>query len=343
MPTHAAPRVSRRLAALLLTLSPAFVAAPAQGQPKPAASGSPTQPLKATPQFITPAPAPGSGAVALRQPIPGAAFNLNLVLVPGSPDGAIKPFYITTTEITWEAYDAFVFALDEGGSITPPEPPPPGGYKPDPNAQPNIKPDAITRPSKPYIPPDRGFGHDGYAAISITAKGAQAFCTWLSARSGLTFRLPTEAEWRHAAAAGSTGEYTFGDDVTKLHEYAWFSANADDTPHPVGKKKPNPWGLFDVHGNIQEWVIGADGKPITKGGSYRDAPEKLALAATARQSSGWNASDPQIPKSVWWLSDGPFVGFRIICEVPANLPPTPPSTPAANPAPAAAPTQESRK
>ncbi len=67
-------------------------------------------------------------------------------------------------------------------------------------------------------------------------------------------------------------------------------------------------------GNVQEWCIGADGKPVTKGGSYRDPAERLTTTHRAPLSSAWNASDPQMPKSKWWLSDGPFVGFRVVCE-----------------------------
>jgi formylglycine-generating enzyme required for sulfatase activity len=243
------------------------------------------------------------------QAIPSAAFRFEMRPIPASADGAIKPFFIATTELTWEAFDVFVYRLDEGGAID-------AGAS-NINTSSTPAPDAVTRPSKPYLPPDRGFGHEGFAAITVSYQNAQAFCTWLSRTSGRVYRLPTEAEWEHACLAGATTPFSFGADPLAADAHAWHAGNSGGTPHAVATRAPNAWGLFDMHGNVAEWVTGRDGKPVTKGGSYLDQPADLSATNRAKSDPAWNASDPQVPKSKWWLADGPFVGFRVVCEDPS--------------------------
>lgn len=97
---------------------------------------------------------------------------------------------------------------------------------------------------------------DDHPMYLISWTESQAFITRLNERDTVyNYRLPTEAEWEYAARAGSKTDYSFGDDVTKLGEYAWFYENADLGTHPVGSKLPNPWGLYDVHGNVWEWTL----------------------------------------------------------------------------------------
>ncbi|MCE7972977.1 MAG: hypothetical protein DYG92_01440 [Leptolyngbya sp. PLA1] len=261
-------------------------------------------------------PPAAQGLAKFEQPIPTAATKIAMVPIPPSPDGKIKACWMSETEIPWEVFDVFAYRLDE--------------------EQGSPQADGISRPSKPYLPPDRGFGHEGYAAICMTRKNAEEFCRWLSWKSGKVFRLPTAEEWEHACRAGAKTAYPFGDDAKLLGEHAWYAENSDATPHPVKSKKPNAWGLYDMLGNVQEWVTSADAKPVTMGGSFRDEAARVTPASRASQEPSWNASDPQIPKSKWWLSDGSFVGFRVVCE---QDPPTPVSHPGTPQKPPEAPKQ----
>ena len=163
------------------------------------------------------------------------------------------------------------------------------------------------------------------------------YCRWLSAKTGKVYRLPTEAEWEYACRAGTKTAYSFGDDPAKLGEYAWYVDNAEK-PQPVGKKKPNPWGLYDMHGNVAEWcldhyvadtykhildrqadasgpVVLPDAKEypyVARGGSWDDDADKLRSAARRGSNPEWSVQDPQRPQSIWWHTDATFVGFRVV-------------------------------
>jgi formylglycine-generating enzyme required for sulfatase activity len=230
------------------------------------------------------------------QEVPAAAFKFDMVPIPGSADGKIKPFYLQKTELTWEAFDPFVFRLDEeeGGPAS-------GG--PAVPAGSGAKPDAVTRPSKPYLPPDRGLGHEGFPAISLSFANAQEYCKWLSAKSGKKYRLPTVAEWQLAC----NSETPKSDKPA-----AWLAGNSGGVPHAVATSAPNAYGLFDLRGNVMEWCVNEKGEGVACGGCYKD--EAATCTTVKAFDPEWNKSDPQIPKSRWWLADGPFVGFRVVCE-----------------------------
>jgi formylglycine-generating enzyme required for sulfatase activity len=110
-----------------------------------------------------------------------------------------------------------------------------------------------------YEPP--GFKQTGdHPAVDISWDTAQLFCAWLSKRTGKTVQLPTEAQWEYACRAGTKTRYSFGDRDADLGDYAWYSENTRDDPksaktHAVGQKKPNPWGLYDMHGSVWEWCM----------------------------------------------------------------------------------------
>ena len=197
--------------------------------------------------------------------------------------------------------------------------------------------DAVTRPTPPYADVTFGFGHEGQPAICMTHHAAMEYCRWLSAKTGKIYRLPTEAEWEYACRAGTTTAYSFGDDPAKLDEYAWCVDNAEQ-PQPVGKKKPNPWGLHDMHGNVAEWCLDhyvADIystlakdpltiRPVVLPDRRRSiptwpaaargttTPDRLRSAARRASDLDWSVQDPQRPQSIWWHTDATFVGFRVV-------------------------------
>jgi formylglycine-generating enzyme required for sulfatase activity len=103
-------------------------------------------------------------------------------------------------------------------------------------------------------PTDNGWGRGRRPVINISWKDAVAYCKWLSEKTGHVYRLPTEAEWEYAARGGmlNSSQMYAGTD-TDLRSYAWYRSNSDDKTHPVGEKKPNALGLYDLTGNVAEW------------------------------------------------------------------------------------------
>jgi formylglycine-generating enzyme required for sulfatase activity len=234
---------------------------------------------------------------AYRESIPGTLVTFEMVLVPGGTvevDGkptTVPSFYIGRTEATWDMYDVFALGLDA--------------------PQTRGRADATVRPSQPYGAPDYGWGHAGYPVISVARPAAEAFADWLSKTTGKKYRLPTEAEWLHAARLAAGGDAL---PAAKRDALAWHRGNASEKTHAVGAKAPDAIGLVDLFGNAAEWVTTSDGPAVVRGGSFRDPAEVVGPAARAVQDDSWNLRDPQFPKSRWWLSDGPFVGFRLVRE-----------------------------
>ncbi len=222
--------------------------------------------------------------------IAGTLVSFEMARVPAGP--GVPEFFISRTEVTWDLFDVYMLRLD--------------------TSKPNAGADAMARPSEPYGAPDYGWGHAGFPAMSIASGSAVAFCQWLSARTGKTYRLPTDAEWTHAATLATQRE---GGAKVAIDEVAWHGGNASARTHAVGTRPPDALGLFDLFGNVVEWVTTGADTFTTRGGSYRELASALGPTTRADQDPSWNERDPQLPKSRWWLSDGPFVGFRVVSPV----------------------------
>ena len=284
---------------------------------------------------------PGTEVAYAMVPIPGGEFSMGSPeQEPGrKPDEGpqhrvkLSPFWMGQCEVTWNEYELFMYPEEERRTRA---------SVPTDAAGDQLA-DAVTHPSRPYVEMSFGMGKDGFPAISMTQHAANKYCQWLSAKTGHFYRLPTEAEWEYACRAGTTTTYFWGEDASKLPDYASFEQNSDFKYQKVGKKKPNPWGLYDIYGNVVEWVLdqyepdyykacAGQGlvvdpwdkatKPYphaVRGGSWDDEAWRCRSAARRGSERAWKMTDPQLPKSLWYFSDAQWVGFRIVR--PLKVPP----------------------
>ena len=130
---------------------------------------------------------------------------------------------------------------------------------------------------------------------------------------GAKYRLPTEAEWEYAARAGSTTAYSFGNDPAQLKEYAWYKDNSAEKTHAVGQRKPNAWGLYDMHGNVMEWV--QDWYGPYSANAVTDPPGAASGTHRMRRGGAWNNTAAVCRSANRYSVPGfrdDFLGFRLV-------------------------------
>ncbi|MFT4566532.1 MAG: sulfatase activating formylglycine-generating enzyme [Saprospiraceae bacterium] len=279
--------------------------------------------------------------------IPGTETSFSITLIPGGAftmgsdetdeqrdvdegpqfEVSIDSFWMGTYEVSFDEY--FIFREKELDMAI--------------EENPDWDADAVARPSPPYEDPTFGMGENGFPASSMTQFGALQYCKWLSEKSGDFYRLPTEAEWEYACKAGHVGSSYYNATEENLDDHSWHYDNSTERFHKIGTKTANPWGLFDMLGNVSEWTLDqytadayttldeaevVDHSPwlqptklhprTVRGGSWDDKQALHRCTCRIESERAWKERDPQIPKSFWWNTDSPFVGFRII--KPVNQP-----------------------
>lgn len=278
--------------------------------------------------------------------IPGTAVSLRLVWVPGGtyrvgtsetesdrdPDEGpvtevtLGGYWMGQMEVTDDAFNIFRFP-DRDSDTTAVA-----------GAQYDV--DGVTRPSPPYEDPAFGMGGEGKPAVGMTQWGALHFAKWLTEKTGVFFRLPTEAEWEVACRAGRDPDGMSPLSGAMLDRAAWYADNSGMSLQSVGQKRPNAWQLHDMLGNAAEWMLDeyqedyharVAENPVdpwvqptrlhprtVRGGSFDEGPEAMRCGARLESTTEWKRRDPQIPKSFWWNTDSPFLGFRLVA--PADRP-----------------------
>lgn len=292
-----------------------------------------------------------SGVKFTMVPIPGGTFQLGssqTEIGREFDEGpqrqvSLRPFWMGQHEVTWDEFRQFYTAQPLGNAV---------------NNRTSLQEraaDAVSKPSTSYIDETYNFGNFGNPVINVTHHAAMKYSEWLSKKTGKIYRLPTEVEWEYACRAGSKTAYSFGDEFNAVADrYCWSTRNAanDEFPkgfvHPVGRLKPNAWGLHDMHGNAAEWCLDmysikaydefpwksplitprklpTDGRfgHVVRGGTFNSTANELRSASRWVSKPSWMEQDPLIPQSIWWLAprqkDRVWVGFRIVRAIEEEL------------------------
>jgi sulfatase modifying factor 1 len=255
---------------------------------------------------------------------------------------SVSSFFMAETEVTWDQYLAFYKATAGEGRSTDTE-----------GARTITNVDAVSGPTPPYGQPDQNWGMGTRPAITMTYFAAETFCKWLSRETGKNYRLPTEAEWEYAARGGTKTPYFFegnpkdfsdkgiigkffGRKNENISKFVIYKSNSLGKTHPPEKVETNPLGIKNLLGNAAEycsdWYAAdayaklSDGakdpkgpvsgeERVVRGGSFKSEAGGVRCAARDyTQTEAWLKTDPQMPKSIWWLSDCNHISFRVVCD-----------------------------
>jgi len=249
----------------------------------------------------------------------------------------VQPFWIEEHETTWKEYEQFALKYIRINRT--------------PKTDREKLVDTLASPTNVWgtSQAHKNRGTAGYPAAGMTMYAAQTYCKWLTAVTGRYYRLPTEAEWEYACRAGSTTAFFFGEDAGDLDAYGHWYNNSQGEVQKIKLLKPNAWGLYDMYGNVAEWVLeqyakdtyanrkpdafaapvkppvskigNQDGINVVRGGNVDcEEPTDLRSAHRVKYDESWRADDPQFPRSIWWLTSQGSVGFRVVR--PLNPPKT---------------------
>lgn len=297
---------------------------------------------------------PGTTISINMKAIPGGSFkigspeNEQLRKTDEGPqkEVTLSPYFMAEIEITWDAYLAFYSATAAEGRSTDTE-----------GSRTEADIDAISGPTPPYGQPDQNWGLGNRPAITMSYHSAETFCRWLSQITEKTYRLPTEAEWEYAARGGTETPFffegdpkdfgekgfigkLFGSESNEINNYITFSANSQLRTAEPENVEANPFGLKNMLGNAAEYCVdwyaenayeqlqagttnpkgpASGDEHVIRGGSFRSGIGEVRSAARDfTKSKAWMKTDPQMPKSIWWLSDCNYISFRVVCEYDAK-------------------------
>jgi hypothetical protein len=198
--------------------------------------------------------------------------------------GSLKPFWIAKREVTWGEFDRF-YQFPEEQNV-----------------------DGVTRPSagKNYLglsglPTE--FTHPERPVTNLRFHSALAYCEWLSRKTGMIFRLPTESEWEMACGAPDANQ-------------GWHAGNSGERTHAPGERKPNALGLYDMLGNVWEYCLEPDHPPdfgpVLRGGAWNTTASEIRPTCRKTDFREWSDADPSRPHSVWWFRADHSQGFRVV-------------------------------